>query len=526
MTKLTNKYWYLILIFALISAVSNAGMVYGGYRLSSVLQGVFESDIKAVTRDTIIIGCSFIISFFTHYIASLVQVVTTKKLTIELKMLICAKINSLTDKEYDEYKKGDFISWLTKDVDTIGNLCFSSLFNVTKSLSAVVLATYAVFTFHWIIGLSMFGITLLMIILPSLFQGYVSKKVKNMSKQNEEFSQRIENLLNGYRIFSYSNEKRIFEKLIKVANVREQKAVASYGKASALQEFVLYGLFISSQMIMLFVSIFLSLNGQTEMGAMLAVTNIAGTFFNGVNGLFGSAFTIKAGSVIFKKFEFAKIDLDSQPRQIDFQSLQIENVNYAVEEKQIFSNLNLKIDANKKYLIVGESGKGKTTLFKLIFGLIDNYEGDLKINGELDYKSIESKDLKNLMAYLPQETIIFNDTLRNNISLFNEDISDDKIIKAIEQVNLTEWFKKHNLDSEINSESKNVSGGEMQRIAIARAIVQDKPIMILDEVTANLDKENREIIENLVGKLDKTVLYISHTTSAENNQNFNEVIKL
>ncbi|QGS51896.1 ATP-binding cassette domain-containing protein [Spiroplasma tabanidicola] len=525
MTKITNKYWYLILIYSIIACVSNAGLVYGGYRLSSVINDVFNEDIKQAIKDTIIVLTSFIIAIVFYFFAEITSVYITKKLNISLKMFITAKINSLSDDEFNEYKKGDFISWFTNDVDSIGRMVFSSIFNIASGLSSVILSTYAIFYFHWIIGLSLFGVTILMIILPGIFQGLVSKKAQNMSKQKEEFSHRIENLLNGYRLFSYSNERRIFNKLIKVANIKVEKSIASYGTASSSQQSVLFALMISSQLIMMFVAIFLALNGKTDKGAMLSVANISGTFFQGVNALFGSMFTIRAGIVIFKKFKHKKIDQDIITQNIQFNKLELKDINYKIENKNIFNNLNLTIEKNKKYLVLGESGKGKTTLFKIVFGLIDNYEGEIKLNEKLSYKNLNKSNIKNIISYVPQDTIIFNDTIRNNISLFNDEVSDAEIIKAIHAVNLSDWFEKNNLDTIINSEFKNMSGGEMQKIAIARVLVFNKDVMILDEITSSLDKENRNIIENLITNLNKTILLISHT-ALENNNNFDKVIQL
>lgn len=526
MKKIWKKYWYTILLHCFVAGISNASIVYAGYRLSSVVNGVFGHDITSVTKDTIIVSVAFIIALIFRFLADLVKVSVTKKFNIYLKQIICSKITSLNDQEYEEFKKGDLISWMTSDVDSIGQLCFSSLFAVSSNISAVIFASFAVFTFHWIIGLSLLGVTLLMIILPATLQTFVSKKVQGVSKSKEEFVHRLENLLNGYKIFSYNNDKTIFAKLINKATIKVEKSNASYGVANAVQGFVLFSLFITSQMVMLFVSIFLALNGYTEVGAMLAVTNIAGTFFNGVSGLFGSAFTIKAGTIIFKKFNYTQLEENTQVPAIDFKNLKIKDLNYQFNGRQIFHNLNLEVEQKKKYLVIGESGAGKTTLFKIIFGLIKDYQGEVILNDALNYHQVSESSLKNLIGYLPQDTVIFNDTIKNNVTLFNPNISDETVVKALHQVNLGKWLTAHSLDTQINSETKNLSGGELQRIAIARALVHNKDIMIFDEITANLDACNRELIEKVICELDQTVLYISHTTNEKQAQNFDTVIKL
>ncbi|ASP27994.1 ABC transporter ATP-binding protein [Spiroplasma corruscae] len=526
MTKITNKYWYLIFIYSLIALVSNAGLVYGGVRLSNVLEDVFNSDMDMAIKDTLIVMGSFIVGILFYYFAEITSVGITKKLNVSLKMYITAKINSLSDEEFSKFKKGDFISWYTNDIESIGNMVFTSVFNISSGISSVILSTYAIFRFHWIIGLSLFGITLLMIILPSIFQGLVSKRAQVMSKNQEEFSNRVENLLNGYRLFSYINKKRVFKHLIKNSTLKVEKSVASYGNAKSTQQSVLFALMIASQLIMMFVSIFLALNNKTDKGTMLSVANISGTFFQGVNALFGSMFTIRAGVMIFKKFVFKNTQNEYVSKNIKFKNLEVKNLKYKINNSVVFNELNLTIEDSKKYLIVGESGRGKTTLLKLVFGLIDDYQGDIILNNNLSYKELDKNDIKDIIFYIPQETFIFNDTLRNNITLFDDSISDEQIMDVIQKVNLTKWIKKNSLDTIINSEFKNLSAGEMQRVSLARALVSNKQVLLFDESTANLDAENRGLIENLFGSLNKTILFISHTALVENNKNFYQVIKI
>ncbi|QBQ08066.1 ABC transporter ATP-binding protein [Spiroplasma gladiatoris] len=525
MTKITNKYWYLILMYAFLTTLSNASIVYGGYKLSSVLNNVVANNIDIVTKNTIIVLVSFIISILLNYISDLIKVKAIYKIKVSLKDLISKKINSLNDIEFQKYKKGDYISWYTNDVNSIENLCINNIFNVVKSISAIILSTYAIFTFHWIIGLSLFGTTLLMIILPSLVQSWVTKSTKKMSVAKENFSSRVENLISGYYVFSYANEKRKFYNLINLASKKEEKAISSYGYANSFQGFILFALFIASQMIMLFVSIYLALNNYTEVGAVLSVANISGTFFNGVNGLFGSAFVIKAGSIIVKKFKPHDV-AEENIEKIDFKNLKLLNLSYEINNKQIFDNLNLEFKKDEKYLIVGESGKGKSTLFNIIFGLIDNYSGKILLNNELNYKSVGKENIKNLIWYMPQKTFIFNDTLKNNLTLFNEDVSNEKIIEVLKKVNLEKLANLESLEKIISIDTNNLSGGEMQRISIARALLQDRQILIFDEITSNLDKNNRDIIEEIIKSMNKTILYISHTSNTINNNNFDKVIEL
>ncbi|AKU80187.1 ATP-binding cassette domain-containing protein [Spiroplasma turonicum] len=525
MTKVTNKYWYLIFMYLILSIISNAGIVYGGYKFSSIVEGLFANDIDYVLKQTYILIGAFIIGIVFYYFSELMKVFTVKKLNLQLKKIIVNKINNLSDKEYAEYKKGELLSWLTKDFDSINKMIFSGIFSICDGSAGVVLSCYAIFNFHWIIGLSLFGITILMFILPSILQPLASKKAEKLSKSNEEFVKRIENLLNGYTVFSYSNKKNVFNRLFNLENIKVEKATFSYGNIDATQKFVLFSLMIVSQLVLMLLTMFLSLNNMTEKGAMLSVANLSGTYFQAVNSLFGSLFTLRAGRMISKKFKIKEKDINYETKNISFDSLKLKNLSYKINNKVLFHNLDLEIERQKKYLIIGDSGKGKTTLFKILFGLVDDYNGEIILNEKFNYKDLNINDLRNLIAYLPQDISIFNDTLKNNLTLFNDDISEEKIINVLKKVNLSKLLENNGLDKIINSESKNMSGGELQRIVIARALLQDKDIMILDEITSSLDLENRKNIEELICKLNKTVLFISHTANTSDS-GFDKIIQL
>ncbi|WP_156005872.1 ATP-binding cassette domain-containing protein [Spiroplasma tabanidicola] len=259
-------------------------------------------------------------------------------------------------------------------------------------------------------------------------------------------------------------------------------------------------------------------------GALLLTTACSSFFLSGFVGLVSDVSNAKEGKSLIKKYKIENKIKKEIFKNIEFNELEIRNLNYSVENKQIFKNFNLEFKKNKKYLIVRESGKGKSTLFRIIFGIIKNHSGDIFINKNINYKDLSDKQIKKIISYLPQQPTVFDDSIRNNVNLWDKSIKDEKILEALKKVNLLN-IDKQSLDTKINPDNKNFSGGEVQRMAIARALVEDKQIIIMYEITASLDKFNRKSIEDLVGDLNKTVLYISHTTELDN-KNFDYVIKL
>ena len=186
-----------------------------------------------------------------------------------------------------------------------------------------------------------------------------------------------------------------------------------------------------------------------------------------------------------------------------------------VETGLVLRIVDLKNDKelyNKKYLIKGPSGSGKTTFLKILTKQILDYSGHITFNSQ-DFKNISDRELYSKIGYLPQHGHIFETTLANNLSLFQEKERED-LIKVLQFVELEKWANEEALNKQIDSES--VSGGEAKRIELARILLQNKEIIILDEFSSELDKETFKKIENKIFSLpNKTVLYVTHVYDNE-----------
>ena len=203
-------------------------------------------------------------------------------------------------------------------------------------------------------------------------------------------------------------------------------------------------------------------------------------------------------------------------------SIEIKNLNYTFDsQKKIISNLNLKINKGEKISITGRNGSGKTTLINILMGFYDDYQGEIIIDGnKLDKNNL--RDWQSNISYVPQNLFLFDDTIRNNI-IFNENYDSDNFLKFKKSVTLAKVddFVK-NLDESyntiVNDGGSRFSGGQIQRISIARAIYNSKEILILDEFTSQIDKHAElDIVRNLFSNFkDKTIIIITHNKEIMN----------
>ena len=203
------------------------------------------------------------------------------------------------------------------------------------------------------------------------------------------------------------------------------------------------------------------------------------------------------------------------------------NVSLIFNETKGLNNFSAVFKKGKKYLVVGESGSGKSTLLNIISGMYDEYDGEVMIEDE-ELKQVERNSLSHLVSLASQEVFLFNDTIRNNITLYRE-YSDEQIHNVLKQCGLENLIQElpDGLDTLVGENGSNFSGGEKQRINLARAFIRDSKILLLDEVSANLDSVTTDFIERTVLALEgKTVISVAHKMPEKLAELYDEVIRV
>lgn len=194
----------------------------------------------------------------------------------------------------------------------------------------------------------------------------------------------------------------------------------------------------------------------------------------------------------------------------DIQNIYVENLYYSYNNTNVFENLSMNINSNEITCIIGENGAGKSTLFNLLLGVLGKYEGKILINNEIDIKLLKREDLLTIIGYCPQSPIIFNDSIKNNISM-GKRINEDKLKEYIGYLKFMEDKEDNNLNIFLEN-SNSLSQGQAQKLNIIRALITEKPILLFDEPTASLDNKSKKLFLELINKLkkNKIILIISH----------------
>jgi len=220
----------------------------------------------------------------------------------------------------------------------------------------------------------------------------------------------------------------------------------------------------------------------------------------------------------------AKSNIEDKPGAIEKKSfdrqIEFDKVSFRYEEENVLKEVNFVVNKGETLALVGQSGSGKSTIANLLLRFYDVNEGAIKIDG-VDIREMTKKSLRNLMGLVTQDSILFNDTVRNNIALSNPEASLDEVIHAAKIANAHEFIMElpKGYNTNIGDSGNRLSGGQKQRLNIARAILKNPPVMVLDEATSALDTESEKLVQDALDKLmkDRTSVVIAHRLSTIKN---------
>lgn len=236
-----------------------------------------------------------------------------------------------------------------------------------------------------------------------------------------------------------------------------------------------------------------------------------------------ASYSVKSGMAAAQRvFEVLEVEneITNKPNAIVKESFEknitIENINFRYEDENVLKNFSLEVQKGKTVALVGQSGSGKSTIANLLTRFYDVQEGNIKIDG-IDIKDMTMNSLRHMLGLVTQDSILFNDTIKNNILIGKQDANDEEIIEALKVANAYEFVKDlpNGINTNIGDAGNKLSGGQKQRLNIARAVLKNPPIMILDEATSALDTESEKLVQVALENMmqNRTSIVIAHRLS-------------
>ena len=460
--------------------------------------------------------------YISYYISSPIRSAIITRMRAELY----SKILSLPIGYFTEQRKGDIISRMTNDVTEVEVSIVSTLEGLIKDPLTVV--GYLLFLVYLSPTLSMF----LLILLPltGIIIGRISRNLKKQSQSAAlllgDSLSILDETLAGLRVIkAFIAERILRQKFVSVNDdlfhVR-RKMHARRDLASPLTE--LLGVIVLSIILYFGGRLALSDNGAgLAAGHLITYIAVFAMIINPAKNLSTAFFNIQRGSAAIQRIEDilqAPVTIEDRAQAqelVSFEkSIEFKNVSFAYEGVLVLQDINLKIEKGKMIALVGSSGAGKSTLADLVPRFHDITSGELLIDG-VNIKDYSLKSVREQMGIVTQEPILFNDTIANNIALGSPAANIAEIEQAAIIANAHQFImqKDENYQTNIGDRGNKLSGGEKQRLTIARAVLKNPPILILDEATSSLDTESERLVQDAINKMmqNRTSIVIAHRLS-------------
>lgn len=539
--KYCKPYWIVMIIAIVCDMLGVVTKLIGPNKISDITDKISEGLTGEMDIDSIVSICVFLIILYVvgtvlSYITSLIMTIVTQRINKSLRNDISFKINKLPMAYFHKTTIGDVLSRVTNDVDTIGMTMQNSVATLVSAVTMFVGSIFMMFYTNGIMAVvailsSLFGFVLMILIMKNS-QKYFFSKQKWLGRMNGH----IEEVYSGHNIVKLFNgetkEKEKFDKLNNKMCESDWKSQFLSGLMQPLMAFIGNFAYVA----VCVTGAYLVINGHTNFGTIVAFMIYIRLFTNPLSQMAQAATQLQStAAASYRVFEFlsAKEMEDEQhktstlPEHIKGQ-VEFNHVKFGYEEgKTIIHDFNEKIEPGQKVAIVGPTGAGKSTIVNLLMRFYETNSGDIKIDG-VSTKDLSREQVHEVFGMVLQDTWTFEGTIRENLTYGKENISDEKLDQVCKMTGLSHFV--HSLPKgydTILNEKLNMSAGQKQLLTIARAMIEDAPMMILDEATSSVDTRTEQKIQDAMDKLTqgRTSFVIAHRLSTIKNADIILVLK-
>ena len=528
----SKQYLNKIILSALFSILVAASTSAIAWLLDPAIKKLFiEKDQTLIILIPLMIILAFAVKGISLYLAKATMIAVGESIKKKLQNDMVNTLITTDTQIIDKKHSGKFISNLTYDVTHITNLLSNAILTLFKdSLTLIGLLT-VMFLQNWRLAL----VSIVMIPLASIASKTLGKRISKVTTEAQEKS----GYLTTYLVELFKNHKliKIFQKedfeknradkYLKQLKEKNQKIQTVFVRMSPIME-TLTGIMIA---ILIFYSGKLIARGELDINNFFSFLAAMMLAYQPVRALSTLNMTLKQGLSaasrilpIIDQENRIKDHLDAKPLKIKNSEITFKDVNfsYEVKEGSVLNSVNLEFKGGKMTSLVGHSGSGKSTILNLIPRFYDSQSGVITIDGQSIYKS-NIKSIRKEISMVSQETTLFDDTIKNNIKYARDDADDDEVYKVAKLSFCEEFINKlpNKFETLIGENGVRLSGGEKQRLSIARAMLKKSSIILLDEATSSLDSETESKIQEALKILtkDKTTIVIAHRLSTILNSN-------
>ena len=442
----------------------------------------------------------------------------------DLRNALYNKILVLPISYYSEKRKGDTIARITSDVLEIQHSFLSILELLVREPLTIIFTILAMLVISPKLTLFVFIFIPISGFLISLIGKSLKRKSDKVQQEQGLFLSTLEETLGGLKIIKGFTAEKIFNNKFKESTSRFYKfsnnLINRQNLASPTSEFLgiaVIGILLwyGGQMVLL--------DKSLNAGLFITYMGLAYQILTPAKAISQASYSVKKGNAAAERVleiletESNIVDLPDAIKKTEFTTdINIKNISFKYQNDWVLNDFSLKVPKGHTVALVGQSGSGKSTIANLITRFYDVNKGSINIDSD-NIKSITQNSLRKLLGLVTQDSILFNDTVKGNLLIANQNASDEEIIDALKIANAWEFVEllPKGIESNIGDSGNKLSGGQKQRLSIARAVLKNPPIMILDEATSALDSESEQLVQNALENMmkNRTSIVIAHRLS-------------
>ena len=535
----------LVIVFAIGSSIFNiVGPKILGNATTKIFEGLVSKvssggsgiDFDGILKTLTMLASLYVISSIFSFIQTFITSDISQKVSYNLRKSISEKINKLPLNYYDKKTNGEVLSRVTNDIDAISQ----NLNQILSQMITAVTTLIGVLVMMLSISITMTLVSLVVIPLSLIMMMLVVKKSQKHFRAQQEFlghtNGHIEEMYSGHNIMkAFNGEDKAIEEFDKLSDTLYNSAWKSQFLSGMMMPIMT---FIGNlgYVIVAIMGGFLAIRNKIQVGDILAFIQYVKSFMQPISQTAQIANVMQQTAAAAERvFEFLEEDeiVEDVKNPISTESIkgsvEFENVKFGYnEDKIIINDFSINIKPGQKVAIVGPTGAGKTTIVKLLMRFYELNSGKILIDGH-DYKDFTRNDLRKMFGMVLQDTWLFNGSIMENIRYGCLDASDEEVIKAAKLAHADHFIKTlaDGYSMEINEEANNISQGQKQLLTIARAILSDPKILILDEATSSVDTRTEVLIQQAMENLmeGRTSFIIAHRLSTIKNADVILVMK-
>lgn len=508
--------FFLLIFFGFFSSFNG---VLLSFLVSNLVDIVTKREYSQISRIIIIFLVGLLIVYSSRLLFNLLKTDAVKFTNSYLRKKVFKGMLNGTLSENTES-----LSFLANDFKLLETNRYDAEISMLNNIFTVILSVGYGLYLNWLLTLIFLFSSFIPVIISNFFQKPIQRSAKNWSQINTKYVNQTKNFLEGAdTFFLYQKQDQAVLRNSKMITILEESLKKMNLLTLNVATWIELIADIVTFLIPFLIGIYLIQKGFTTIGDLFGIIQLSNSFVNPILQILKDRSNLSTTRDIKKRISKYLQRADEKPlrQSKDFQELQVTNLNLRRQNQTLARNISFKIEKGEKVAVIGPSGVGKSTLLQFL--MTGNYGEAEKVllNGQLQ----KAGKFRNLFAYASQKAIIFSDNLWFNLTLGAE-IDRAKVDEVCEKLDLSQIVKEKGYDYSLGDNADKLSGGQLSRIELARAILSERPIMLLDEINASLDNKTDQDIHRYLYQIDRTFIEVIHHYKNEDLSKYDHLINL